>query len=102
MSDLADIAGDDPRRLRALRESLDRLADSPQSELREMARAVLNGEITLRTATLGSAYGPALGDAFDGFWTHYSQLTPDERRELEASAHTDFQASEQRPGTSWP
>ena len=90
MSDLSDIAGGDPRRLRGLHDSLDRLADSPQPELREMARAVLDGEIPLRTAALSSAYAPALGDAFDGFWTYYNQLSPHERSELEANAYSDL------------
>ncbi|MER7455648.1 hypothetical protein [Micromonospora sp. NPDC126480] len=90
MSDLADIAGNDPRRLRALGDCLNQLADSPQRELRELAHAVLNGEITLRTAALSSVYATALSDAFDRFWTHYSELTLDERSELEASAYSDL------------
>ena len=102
MSDLADVAADDPRRLRALRDSLDRLADGPRPELREMARAVLDGEITLRSAALGSTYGPALGDAFDDFWTHYRQLGPDERQALEASAYADPPAGGHPPGTPRP
>ncbi|MFV2104640.1 hypothetical protein [Micromonospora sp. LOL_024] len=89
MSDLADIAGDDPRRLHALRDSLHQLADSPHRELRELARAVLDGEITLRAAVLSSAYAPALGEAFDRFWSHYQQLTPEERQELAATAYDD-------------
>ncbi|MEU8083830.1 hypothetical protein AB0B57_09455 [Micromonospora sp. NPDC049101] len=60
------------------------------SELREMARAVLDGEVPLRTAALSSAYATALSDAF---WTHYSQISPDERTELEASTYTDFPSS---------
>ncbi|RAO23113.1 hypothetical protein [Micromonospora noduli] len=94
MSDLSDIASDDPRRLRSLHDSLDRLANSPQPELREMARAVLDGEITLRTAALSGAYAPALGAAFDGFWTYYRQLTPEERSSLEAGGYDDLPGSE--------
>ncbi|MEU4782813.1 hypothetical protein [Micromonospora sp. NPDC023633] len=93
MSDLADIAGNDPRRLRALHDSLNQLANSPQRELRELAHAVLNGEVTLRTAALSSAYAPAMDEAFDSFWTYYNQLTPDERNELEASAYNDLPTS---------
>jgi hypothetical protein len=89
MSDLTDIAGDDPRRLRALRDSLSQLAESPQPELRELAQAVLNGEVTLRSAALSSAYAHPLDDAFGSFWTYYNQLTPDERSELEANAYND-------------
>lgn len=89
MSDLDDVAGGDPHRLRALRDSLSQLADSPKRELRELARAVLTGEIDLRTAALSSAYAPALSDAFDTFWTHYSKLSSGERSELEASAYND-------------
>ncbi|RAO40488.1 hypothetical protein GAR06_06234 [Micromonospora saelicesensis] len=99
MSDLSDIADGDPRRLRGLHDSLNRLTDSPEPELREMARAVLHSEITLRTAALSGAYAPALGDAFNAFWTYYSQLSSEERSELEASAYTDFPASEQHPST---
>ncbi|SCG69563.1 hypothetical protein [Micromonospora zamorensis] len=99
MSDLSDIADGDPRRLRSLRDSLDRLANSPQPELREMARAVLDGEVPLRMAALSGAYAPALGDAFDSFWTYYSQLSPDERSEFEASAYTYLPSTEQDPGT---
>lgn len=89
MIDLDEIAGNDPHRLKALRDSLNQLADSPQQELRELTRAVLTGEVALRTAALSSAYAPALSNAFDAFWTHYSNLSPDERRELEASAYGD-------------
>ncbi|MEK8109273.1 hypothetical protein NKG94_40415 [Micromonospora sp. M12] len=99
MSDLSDIAGGDPSRLRGLHDSLNRLADSPQPELREMARAVLDGDITLRTAVLSGAYAPALTDAFNGFWTHYSQLSSEERSELEASDYTGSPFTEQHPGT---
>ncbi|SCE99171.1 hypothetical protein [Micromonospora chokoriensis] len=99
MSDLSDITNGDPRRLRGLRDNLDRLANSPQPELREMARAVLDGELTLRTAALSSAYAPALGDAFNEFWTYYSQLSPHGRSELEASAYTYQTSTEQDPDT---
>ncbi|GAB3331289.1 hypothetical protein RMN56_19515 [Micromonospora halotolerans] len=102
MSDIADIANDDPRRIKALRGSLDRLANSQQPELREMARAVLNGDITLRTAGLTSAYGPALSDAFGSFWTYYRQLDPEERQQLEATAYVDDQDVEHRAGNARP
>ncbi|WP_422744952.1 hypothetical protein ACN27B_11975 [Micromonospora sp. WMMD754] len=102
MSDITDIASNDPRRMKALRDSLDRLADSPQPELREMARAVLNGNITLRTAALTSAYGPALSDAFGTFWTYYSQLAPEERQQLEATAYIDNPDVAHRPGNAQP
>ena len=101
MSEIADIAGGDPRRVKALRDSLDRLADSPQPELREMARAVLDGHMTLRNAAPTSTYGPAISDAFGTFWTYYSQLDPEERRQLEATAYADAdQHAERRPGNA--
>ncbi|MFI7426098.1 hypothetical protein ACIBPB_03855 [Micromonospora sp. NPDC049836] len=98
MSDIADIAGNDPRRAQALRDSLHRLADSPQPELRELARGILKGDISLRAAALTSTYGGAVGEAFGSFWAYYSQLDPEERQELEATAYGDDRDAEARPG----
>ncbi|KKK03061.1 hypothetical protein [Micromonospora sp. HK10] len=98
MSDIADIAGNDPRRLKALRDSLHRLADSPQPELRELAHGILKGDMPLRTAGLTSTYGGAVGEAFGSFWAYYSQLDPEERQELEATAYGDDLDAADRSG----
>jgi hypothetical protein len=81
---LLDPAGEDPARARMLRESLVRLADGPDVQLREMSRAVLEGELSLRSAALGDTYGEALGRAFTVFWAHYQELEPEEREEIAA------------------
>jgi hypothetical protein len=81
---LLDPAGGDPARARMLRENLARLADGPDLQLREMSRAVLRGELSLRSAALGDTYGAALGRAFAAFWAHYQELEPEEREELAA------------------
>lgn len=83
--ELTDIAGGDPRRAQVLRDCLTQFADGPESELRDMARAVLNGEIQLREAARSSTYGAAMGESFETFWARYRQLSPEERADLEAS-----------------
>jgi hypothetical protein len=91
MSDLGDIAAGDEGRARALREILVQLEGSSHAELREMARAVLDGELTLREAALSDAYGPALGQAFGAFWTRYCEMSPEERTHLASRAQDYLQ-----------
>jgi hypothetical protein len=81
-----DIAGDDPRKAKLLRASLQQLADGPDGALKEMAEGVLRGEVDLRQAAMSDAYGPQLGAAFDRFSTYYSELGQAECDELVATA----------------
>ncbi|MEV4536252.1 hypothetical protein AB0J82_20905 [Asanoa sp. NPDC049518] len=83
MSDLSDIAGGDPRRSRALRECLELLANSDNELLREMARTVLDGDMTLREIAASQVYGAELAGSFGTFWSHYEEMTPEERAALE-------------------
>ncbi|MEV4539312.1 hypothetical protein AB0J82_36620 [Asanoa sp. NPDC049518] len=82
MSDLSDIAAGDPRRERLLRESLHRLADGDNELLREMARTVLDGDVTLREVAASQVYGTALAASFSTFWSAYERMTPEEQEAL--------------------
>jgi hypothetical protein len=73
---LGDVAGRDSRRVHGLRCALEVLARGPDGPLRELARAVLKGELSLRDAALSDVYGERLGAAFDAFWTRYRVLAP--------------------------
>ena len=81
-----DIAGEDPRKAKLLRASLQKLADGPDGLLKEMADGVLRGEIDLREAAASDVYGPEIGAAFDRFSTYYSALDQSERDALIANA----------------
>lgn len=95
--DLTDVAGGDSPREQVLRSHLAQLAAGNDATLREMARAVLAGELRLRDAALSDAYGPAFGDAFGTFWTHYRNLTPEERDQLSAVGRHHLDQADQRP-----
>jgi len=82
VSDLSDIAGGDPRRAERLRQSLAHLAASDNELLREMARAVLDGDLGLREAAASQVYGKALAGSFSTFWSEYQELTPEEQTAL--------------------
>src|SRR5690348_8113189 len=59
-AEMHDIARGDPDRYRLLLESLRRLAEGVAGpDLREMAREVLAGRLTLRRAVLSGAYAEA-------------------------------------------
>ncbi len=80
--DLADVAGHDPRRERGLRSYLEQLSESRNDTLREMACAVLTGELSLRRVALSDAYSAELGEAFDTFWARYQCMNAHERDQL--------------------
>ncbi|GIM98232.1 hypothetical protein [Paractinoplanes toevensis] len=79
-----EIAGNDPRKAKLLRASLQKLADQPDGLLKEMAEQVLRGELDLRQAAMSDTYGQPLGVAFDQFTTYYDELDQHERDELVA------------------
>jgi hypothetical protein len=85
------VSGDDPRIARYLRASLTRLADGPEGPLREMADAVLRGDVDLRRAALSDAYGAELGTAFQRFWSTYREMDPADRERAvrQAEEHLD-------------
>ncbi|MEV3861039.1 hypothetical protein AB0J38_42860 [Streptomyces sp. NPDC050095] len=87
-SDLMSLTGGDQARARALRKSLQKLADdrSPDDPLREMAREVLSGRIGLREASRVPAYSEALGDRMLQGWREYDNLSARERSAQEAAA----------------
>jgi hypothetical protein len=81
-----EIAGHDPRLAKLLRASLTKLANGPDSPLREMAEGVLDGRLDLRTAAMSDAYGEELGTAFGQFWSYYEHLDDQQRQELVGQA----------------
>ncbi|GAA1843282.1 hypothetical protein [Asanoa iriomotensis] len=88
MSDLSDIADGDPRRTRLLHACLERLADSENELLREMARTVLAGDVTLREVVSSQVYGDELARSFTRFWSEYQEMTPEERAALDHESPT--------------
>jgi len=82
---VSDVARHDPRRIHDLYLCLETLAQGPAERLREMANAVLKGELSLRDAALSDAYGTCLGQAFEGFWIWYQDLGPEEREAMTAA-----------------
>ncbi|GAA3030769.1 hypothetical protein [Streptomyces glomeratus] len=92
-TDLMDIARDEAR-ARALRKSLQRLADSQSgnSALQEMAREVLSGRIGLREALRVGAYSEALGERIAEARREYEQQSPEEREQQRTAALGYLQA----------
>ncbi|MFC3572538.1 hypothetical protein ACFOZ0_04415 [Streptomyces yaanensis] len=86
-ADLMDITHDEVR-ARALRKSLQRLADSQSGNgaLQEMAREVLSGRIGLREALRVGAYSEALGERLAQARQEYEQQSPEEREQQRAEA----------------
>ncbi|MER6424214.1 hypothetical protein [Streptomyces sp. NPDC001137] len=78
-----DIAKD-PARARALRKSLQRLADSKDETVREMARDVLAGRVGLRQAMRTGAYREALHESAQLGMRAYEQMSAEERSAAEA------------------
>ena len=95
---LYQVAGDDPRIAKFLRTSLTRLADGPDGPLREMAGAVLRGDLDLRQAALSDAYGAELGTAFHRFWSDYQGMEPADRDRAvqQAEEHLDTLLEDER------
>ncbi|MER8010394.1 MULTISPECIES: hypothetical protein [unclassified Streptomyces] len=96
-ADLMNIAHDEVR-ARALRKSLQRLADSQSGNgaLQEMAREVLSGRVGLREALRVGPYSEALGERIAQARREYEQQTPEEReaQRLEALRYLDAQRDE--------
>ena len=92
-ADLMDIARDEAR-ARALRKSLQRLADNPSgnSALQEMAREVLSGRVGLREALRVGAYSDALGERIAQARQEYEQQSPEERERQRAEAERYLEA----------
>jgi hypothetical protein len=86
-ADLMDITHDEVR-ARALRKSLQRLADSQSGNgaLQEMAREVLSGRIGLREALRIGPYSEALGERIAQAREEYEQQSPEEREQQRAEA----------------
>lgn len=91
-----DDDADDPRRTQLLRSLLEQLAHSPHDRLREMARAVLNNELDVRSAALSETYGTDLGKAFTSFWDSYRGTSPDEQERLIAIGTAQLEGPDQR------
>ncbi|AVT40279.1 hypothetical protein [Plantactinospora sp. BB1] len=79
-----DLTGGDVGRSKALQENLSRLAKESDGLLREMAKAVLAGELTLRDAASNDVYGAELIDRSRDFWTTYKEMSPEEQADLAA------------------
>ncbi|MBT2421262.1 hypothetical protein J7F01_33880 [Streptomyces sp. ISL-22] len=92
-ADLMDIAQDEAR-ARALRKSLQRLADSPSANgaLQEMAREVLSGRVGLREALRVGAYSDALGERIALARREYEQQSPEELEQQRAEAERYLEA----------
>lgn len=74
----------DPARARRLRRSLELLAERGQDPaVREMAREVLSGRLSLREAANVPAYGEAMRQGMQEGLRAYAALSESERREAE-------------------
>ncbi|MDI3408087.1 hypothetical protein [Streptomyces cavernicola] len=87
-ADLTSMTGGDEARARALRKTLQRLADSDKAgpALQEMAREVLAGRVGLREAMRVGAYADALGEKLAEGRRAYEAIPREEReRQMEAA-----------------
>jgi hypothetical protein len=73
----------DPARARQLRRSLETLAERGDPTVREMAREVLSGRLSLRDAANVPAYGEAMRQGVQEGLRAYAALSEAERREAE-------------------
>lgn len=79
-----DMTAGDPVRARQLRTSLQTILDrSNDSTLREMAREVLSGRLSLRDAAKVPAYGEAMRAGMQQGLRAYEEMSESERREAE-------------------
>ncbi|MFM9372090.1 hypothetical protein [Streptomyces sp. Da 82-17] len=94
-ADLTTMTGGDEARARALRKTLQRLADSDKAgpALQEMAREVLSGRIGLREAMRVGAYADALGEKLAEGRRAYEAI-PCEERERQMEAARDYLAEQ--------
>lgn len=97
-ADLTDITRGDEARARALRKTLQKLAQSSEAgaPLQEMAREVLSGRIGLRDAMRVNAYAEALGERVAEGRRAYEALPPEEleRQQEEARRYLEAQREE--------
>ncbi|NBE51235.1 hypothetical protein [Streptomyces boluensis] len=87
-ADLTSMTHGDEARARALRKTLQKLADSDKAgpALREMAGEVLSGRIGLREAMRVGAYADALGEKLAEGRRAYEAIPREEReRQMEAA-----------------
>ncbi|MDX3098706.1 hypothetical protein PV703_19435 [Streptomyces sp. ME01-24h] len=90
-ADLMDVA-DDPAQARRLHRALRTLADNPRVDgaLKEMAREVLAGRLSMREALGSGAYLGALGERMAELKRADERLTPEQRAAQEERARRWF------------
>ncbi|ASW56805.1 hypothetical protein [Plantactinospora sp. KBS50] len=80
--DLEEMTGD-PAIARDIKKTLRQLADGTGGPtLAELARNVLDGRTTLRSAASSDAYATPLTDAINQFRQWHEQLPPEQRRQI--------------------
>lgn len=85
----------DPARARRLRRSLEALADrGSDPAVREMAREVLSGRLSLREAANVPAYGEAMRRGVQDGLRAYAAMSESERREAEEEGHRQLDADQ--------
>jgi hypothetical protein len=92
---MADAA--DPAQARRLHKALRTLADNPsvQGPLKDMAREVLSGRISMREAIQSDRYLGALGDRMAEIKRAADELTPAQREAQREQAERYFKAQEE-------
>ncbi|BCY08817.1 hypothetical protein [Actinoplanes sp. L3-i22] len=74
---------DNPRMVRAMRDTFHQLSKGVAGpDLAEMAEGVLKGDVPIRDLARTSAYGDALGAAFERYREWEAKLEPEERQRL--------------------
>ncbi|MEU7905887.1 hypothetical protein [Actinoplanes sp. NPDC049118] len=81
--EILDIAHGNRRLAAEIERTLAELAKNGSEVMREMATAVLKGEISLREVASSSTYGDEVAAGLDKFWKQYQAMSPEERTELE-------------------
>ena len=85
----------DPARARRLRRSLETLADrGGDPAMREMAREVLAGRLSLRDAANIPAYGEAMRQGVQDGLRAYAAMSESERREAEEEGRRQLDADQ--------
>ncbi|MDI3389846.1 hypothetical protein QIS99_27180 [Streptomyces sp. B-S-A8] len=94
-ADLTSMTGGDEARARALRKTLQKLAESDKAgpTLQEMAREILSGRVGLREAMRVGAYADALGEKLAEGRRAYEAI-PREERERQMEAARDYLAEQ--------
>jgi hypothetical protein len=75
-------SGGDPARGRQIRRALERLRDSPDPRLRELATEILAGRRDVRSVVRDTAFNEALTTRITRFWSEYHDLGDEERAAL--------------------